>query len=466
MKRFKKASAALKLRKLAAGCFCASAAASLLYLLPVAGTAVTANLFTTAAYAAEGEEEGRRPPPTTRQSETLSRRVYERINEVMELRDAENYTEARTILDELKDMHSKGQLNNRETYTMFLFYANLDQVQENYESALANYQEILKLPEQTPEIMEQTWMQVGSLYYVLERYQDAINAFNSFNEIAAEPNEDVYLRIAYAYYQLEQYQNALDPLLKNFEILRAKGEEIPKNSYGLLRALYLTLEDFQKAYQVVREEVILYGDPESVVLLAQLSAQLEKFEDQTRLYYAAGLGGYLDSSSGYMTLASLLNNNDDPYGCAETVADGIEAGIVEEDFDSLNLVATCYSIAREDEKSIPFLEKAAELAEDGQTYIALARAHMTLGDYEKAIEAFNKGFEKGNLSRADQAYLLQARAYLELNRHDEGIAAARNAARDQRSADTAQTWITHLTNEKARYETLQRQRQELAQYFR
>lgn len=465
MKRIKHASAASKLRKLALSCFYAGTAASALYLVPVVESVMTAPLFSTAAFAAE-DEEGRRPPPTTRQSETLSRRVYERINEVMELRDQENFTEARKILDEIKDMHSKGQLNNRETYTMFLFYANLDQIQENYEAALASYQEMLKIPEQPPEQIEQSWMQLGSLYYVLERYQDAIDAFNSYNEIAVEPNDDVYLRIAYANYQLERYADAIPPLLKNFELLRAKGEEIPKNSYGLLRALYLTLEDYPKAYQVVRESILLYGDPEDWVLLAQLSAQMEKFEDQTRLYYAAGVGGFLDSSSEVQTLASLLSNADNPYGCAETIVDGLAAGTVDEEFDTLNLAATCYLMARDDEKAIPLLEKAAELAENGQTYMALARALMTIGDYEKAIEAFKKGFDKGDVGRADQAYLLQARAFLELNRHDEGIQAARNAARDQRSADTAQTWITHLTNEKQRYETLQRQRRELAQYLR
>lgn len=463
MKRYKTNTAVLKLRKLAGACLYAGATASALYLLPATDAVLDLDLFNGKAAAAEEE---RRPPPTTRQSETLSRRVYERINEVMELRDAENFAEARRILDEIKDMHSKGQLNNREAYTMFLFYANLDQMQENYEGALANYQEILKIPEQTPEVMEQTWMQVGNLYYVLERYQDAIEAFNTYNQIAAVPNDDVYLRIAYANYQLERYQDAIPPLLKNFELLRASGEEIPKNSYGLLRALYLTLEDYPKAYQAVRESILLYGDPQDWVLLAQLSAQMEKFDDQIRLYYASGIGGFLESSTGYVTLASLLSNVDNPYGCARVIETGLQSGAVVEDFNSLNLAATCYQIAREDEKAIPFLEKAAELAEDGQTYIALARAQMTLENYEEAIDAFNKGFQKGDLSRPDQAYLLQARAYLELNRHDEGIAAARNAARDNRSADTAQTWITHLTNEKNRYETLQRQRRELAEYFR
>lgn len=463
MKRYKTKSAAFTLRALARGVLCSGVLASSMYLLPVVDSGLGLGLLGASAQAAEQE---RRPPPSTRQSETLSRRVYERINEVMELRDAENYAEARKILDEIRDMHGKGQLNNREAYTMFLFYANLDQVQENYAGALANYQEILKIPDQTPETMEQTWMQIGNLYYVLERYEDAISAFNSYNQIAATPNEDVYLRIAYANYQLERYSDAVPPLLKNFELLRAAGKEIPKNSYGLLRALYLTMEDYPKAYQAVRESIVLYGDPTDWIMLAQLSGQMEKFQDQINLYYASGVGGFLESSSGYVTLASLLSNADNPYGCARVVEDGLKSGVITEDFNSVNLVATCYQLAREDEKSIPYLEKAAELADDGQTYISLARAHMTMENFEEAIAAFNKGFQKGGLARADQAYLLQARAFLELNRHDEGIAAARNAARDNRSADTAQTWITHITNEKNRYETLQRQRRELAEYFR
>jgi tetratricopeptide (TPR) repeat protein len=423
------------------------------------------SLLSNAVMAAE-EEEGRRPPPSTRQSETLSRRVYERINEVMELRDVEDFVGAREVLDEIREMYNEGRLNGRETYTMFLFYANLDQIQENYEGALANYEAILDLPELQQEILEQTWMQVGSLYYVLERYQDAIDAFNTYNSIASEPDDGVYLRIAYANYQLERYQEAIPPLLRNFELVRAQGEEVPKNSYGLLRALYLTIEDYVKAYQVVRESVILYNDPSEWTLLAQLSAQLEKFNDQAYLYYVSGVGNFLDSSTEWVTLASLLSNNDNPYGCAEMLSSGLEDGRIDAEFSTYNLTATCYRIAREDEKAVPFLIKAAPLAEDGQTYADLARVYLTIGEYENAVKAFDDAIEKGDLSRPDQLYLLQARAYLELNEHEKGIEAARKAGKDERSRDASRTWVTHLGNEKERYETLQRQRRELAQWFR
>lgn len=453
----------IKMRKLAIQCLMASASAAFVYALPVADSALQLAVFNNNAVAAEAE---RRPPPETRASETLTRKVYERVEQVMTLRDAEDYAGARVILDEIKDMYTKDQLNNREKQVLFQFYANLDQIQENYPAALASYQEILKIPELGQEVLEQTWTQVGSLYYIMEQYREAISAFETLNGIALEPDDDIYLRMAYAYYQLEEYSNAIVPLLKNFEIMRAKGEMIPKNSYGLLRALYLTLEDYEKGYQVVRESLVLYNDPQDWVLLAQLAAQLERFDEQARLYYASGTGNYLESDSDFVTLASLLNNNDNPYGCAEVMAKALEAGKVEEDEDNLSLTATCYRLAREDAKAIPYLEKAAEISETGELYAGLARVYMTLGDYEAAEATFKKAFEKGDMNRIDQVHLLRARNFLELNQHDQGIEAARNAARDSRSADTAQTWITHLANEKERYETLQRQRTELAEYFR
>lgn len=455
----------LKLRKLAAHCVVATAAAAFVYALPVVGTAVIPSVFNSTVMAAE-EEEGRRPPPETRASETLTRKVYERVEEVMTLREAEDYAGARRILDEIREMFNKDQLNNREKQVMFQFYANLDQMQENYPAALASYQEILKIPELQQEVQEQTWTQVGNLLYLMERYQESIEAFQTLLDISLEPDEDIYLRMSYAYYQLEEYANAIPPMLTNFELLRAKGEMIPKNSYGLLRALYLTLEDYQKAYQVVRESIVLYNEPDDWILLAQLSAQLERFSDQAYIYYVSGEGGFLSSQSDFVTLASLLSNNDNPYGCAKVMTSAMEAGMVEEDEDNLSLAATCYRLAREDEKAIPYLEKAASLSDDGEQYANLARVQMTLGDYAAAEAAFKQAFEKGGLGREDQVNLMRARNFLELNRHDEGIEAARRAARDSRSADTAQTWITHLANEKTRYETLQRQRKELANFFR
>jgi tetratricopeptide (TPR) repeat protein len=453
------------MKKLARELLLAGASVALVYSAPAVLT-LTDVSFAVISTASAAEGEGRRPPPTTRASETLTRPVYERIEKVMALREAEDYAGARVIMQEIKDLYDRDRLNDREKYTLWLFMASLDQAEENYVGAIANYRELLKLPNLQPDQLEQTWFYIGSLHYALEQFREAIDAFNTYNQIAIEPNDDVYLRIATAYYQLEEYQNAVPAVLRNMELARAKGKEIPQSTFGLLRALYLTMEDYPKARQVLREMVVLFNEAGDWGYLAAIEGQMENFTVQGETLFVANAAKYLDTEAQLLNLASQLYNNDNPFGCSKVISEGMSKGVIEEDEDNLSFLATCYQLAREDAKAAPILERAAPMAEDGELFIRLGRVYMTMSEWDNAIKAFNDGLEKGGVGRADQAYLSLARCYQELNRYDDGIAAARNAGRDERSAETSRNWVSVLTNEKARYDTLQRQRRELAQYFR
>jgi tetratricopeptide (TPR) repeat protein len=452
------------LNKLAASLvlFCSSVMA--VYLSPAVAILINENsILANAAYAADQE---RRAPPTARTSEPLSTRVAARIEQIIELEGNEQYAEARAILDELRGMHDNGRLNNRETSMMWLFYARMDQAEENFGGAIENYRRMLAVPNLDQERLEQTWLLLGSLHLAIEEFQQAIDAFNTYNALALEPNPDAYFRLATAYYQLEQYEAAIEPLLKNMELVRARGETVPENVYGLLRALYLIQEDYANARQVLREMIVLYNKPDDWDYLAQIEGQLENFTAQAHTYYVANAADMLDTESQLINFASHLFNNDNPYGCATVIETGMEEGIIEQDEDNLALIAQCYQQAREDARAAPLLEQAAMLSDDGELYNWLGRVYMTIGEFDKAVDAFDMALEKGGIARPDQLYLAQASAYRELNRFDEGLAAVRNAARDERSSATARAWITVLTNEKERYELFQQQRRDLAQYFR
>ena len=415
---------------------------------------------------AQDDDDGRRAPPEARSSQTLSRQVFTRINEVMELRDMENYPEALRILDEIRELFDRDRLNDREKFVMWQFYANIYQIQEQYNEAIQAYEQIMRLPNLTQEQLEQTLFYLGSLYYVQEQFPQAIQQFTEYNNIALEPNEDVYFRIGTAHYQLEQFQESIPFILRNMEILRSKNEAIPKNTYDLLRALYFNVEDYVKAYQVLREAVVLYNEPDDWVLLPAVLGQIERFQEQAQSYYVNDVLGHLDSDAQLINFAAQLYNNDYPYGCARIMERGMADGVIEQDEGNLSFLSTCYQIAREDAKAAPPLEKAAAMADDGELYARLGRIYSTMTEWEKSVDAFNQALDKGDLERTDQVYLSLARAYMELNRYDEGLEAARAAQRDERSRDTARTWVTVLTREKERYETLQRQRRELAEFFR
>ena len=437
--------------------------AAALTVLPVADIPV---IGSSQVLAQDEDDDGRRAPPEARSSQTLGRRVFTRINEVMELRDMEQFAEALEVLGEIKEDFDRDRLNDREKFVMWQFYANIYQIQEQYDEAIEAYEQILLLENLTQEQLEQTLFYVGSLYYVQEQFRQAIDQFNEYNQIALEPNEDVFFRIGTAHYQLEEFPEAIPFILRNMEILRSKGEDIPKNTYDLLRALYFNVEDYESAYQVLRESIVLFNDPDDWVLLPAVLGQIERFQEQAQSYYVTDSLGYLDSDSQLVNLAAQLYNNDYPYGCARIMERGMADGIIEEDESNLSFLSTCYQIAREDEKAAPPLERAAAMSADGENYARLGRIYATMTEWEKSIDAFNTALEKGGIDRPDQVYLSMARSYMELNRYDEGIEAARNAMRDERSEDTGQTWVTVLTREKERYETLQRQRRDLAEFFR
>lgn len=452
-----------RLRRAGRNSLLAAGVALALNGLPMAFDAMVPGLFSTQVQAAEAE---RRPPPEARQSETLSRRVYERIEKVMELRDAEDFAGARAELGEIRALFDQGRLNNREKQVMFQFYANLDQLEENFESALQNYIEINKLPNLTQTDREQTLTQIGSLYFMLERYQEAIDTFRELLAISLEPDAQVYLRIAFAYYSLEQYANVVEPLQTHMDMLRAAGQEIPYNTYNLMKSVYLLMEDYAKSYQAIREMIVLYHDEDDWVQLVQAAGALEQFDQQARLYYVSYIGGFLKAESDFRNLASILSNFDNPYGCGKTMEKSLADGVVEATEDNLFLTGTCFRLAREDARAIPFMERAADLSDTGDKYFTLGVTHMVLADWQKAVDAFTKAIEKGGLNNPGMVSIQQARAYMEMNRYDEALSSARAASRDREMADQAQTWITILGREKERYETIERQKRELAEFYR
>ncbi len=135
-------------------------------------------------------------------------------------------------------------------------------------------------------------------------------------------------------------------------------------------------------------------------------------------------------------------------GCSENSKTRLDEGLLDSNEDNWSRLAQSYQLAREDEMAVDPYITAAELSEDGEMYSRLSSIYINLSQFEEAVDTLELAFDKGNLDRADQAYIRQARALLELNRHDEGLAAIRLAARDERSEDTAATWLRYLENEK------------------
>ncbi|MFL2840310.1 MAG: hypothetical protein ACJ0BT_00485 [Pseudohongiellaceae bacterium] len=414
------------------------------------------------------QEEGRRAPPTARSAQSLSRPVYQRLEEIMELRDEGDVAGADEVLLELRVMHERGRLNGAEELSMWRFYANFAALAENYEEAVVYQELILGMDERylTPENRESALLLLGQLKFAIEDYNGSIDAYLEYLDMAFEVNISAYQRISFAYYSLEDYRNALNYILEYMDQTRSQGEAVDKSTYDLARSLYTLLEDLNGALQLTREMIVLFREPDDWEFFANVLGALERFEDQAEIIYAMNTFGFLDSEGQILNLSGQMFNTENYWGAAKIIEQGLREGLIEPDEDSWSRLAQSYQLSREDEMAIdPYIE-AAELSEDGEMYSRLSSIYINLNRFTDAVDAMENAFDKGGLNRMDQAYLRQARALLELNRHDEGIAAARLAGRDERSEDTASTWVEYLNNEKTLYETKERQRVLYQGFFR
>ena len=136
-----------------------------------------------------------------------------------------------------------------------------------------------------------------------------------------------------------------------------------------------------------------------------------------------------------------------PYKAAVVLDREMNAGIVESNERNLRLVSQAWYGAREDQRSIPPLERAADLSKDPELYVRLAQSQINLENWKEAAEALQKGIRLGGLKRSDQANIMLGMALFNQKRLEQARRAFENAARDNRSKRAAGQWIAYVDSE-------------------
>jgi tetratricopeptide (TPR) repeat protein len=157
--------------------------------------------------------------------------------------------------------------------------------------------------------------------------------------------------------------------------------------------------------------------------------------------------GMLNTASHITNLANLYLLHGLPYKAASVLDKEMKAGIVESSERNLRLVSQAWYQAREDEKAIPPLERAAGMSDDGELYIRLAQAHLNLENWPEAADAVEKGLKLGGLKRNDTANIMLGMALFNQKRLEQARRAFERAASDSRSRRAANQWIAYVESE-------------------
>lgn len=435
--------------------------AGMVAIAGVAGEVV----FSTSAYA---QEEGRRQPPPTRSSDTLSERVFRAINQIQEMMNPEdqntepNLEGAKRELDNLNERFDS--LNDFEKATLLNFYTNYYLAVDDTQSALDTFERILEIENLRPDARLRALQSLGQLYASEENYQLAIQYLNEWRELSETESSTVFQILALAHYNLEEYETAIPYLLNYMDAMREEGRDIAKNIYALLNAMYVELEDYEKALEVTELMVVMFDEASDWRNLGAIYGFLDDETKRLQSLEIAYRKGYLASEGEFLNLAQSLAAADAPWRGIKIMEDGLEQGIIEENAQNLRRLTQMYIMASEFEMAVTPALRLTEIANDGESWDYLGYIYLMNRDPESAAQALQTALERGGLENQGEVQLTLARALVELQRFDEALAAARRA--NELNTTGASQFVTFVETSRDRHRALEAQKQQAIEYYR
>ena len=406
--------------------------------------------FAAISTAANAEDNG--SDRKTKKAPAMTERVYKKLTEAQELIEKNKYQDGLAILSDLeKDSHlspyERAQTYNYFAYTYFTM--------ERYADAIKAYENVLKQPD-LPEALEQNSIYtLAQLYFIQENYTKAIDIIKQWFKLVEKPTENAYMLLGQAYYQLEKYKDSLVPLQEAYKMVTGRGDKPKENLLLLLRVDYFNLGDYPNMIKVLHELLTLYPKPEYWKTLAGAYSEMKRLDKQMSVFETLYEAGELTRGNEQLNLANLYLLYEVPYKSAVLLTKGLKSGLIEKNVRNLRLLSQAWLQAQESKKSIEPLVEASKLSDEGDVDVTLAQAYINTDNYKDAVGALESALKKRGLKRVDQAYVMLGMSLFETKRYNASIEAFQEAAKDRRSRNTAESWIKYVKSERDREKQLQ-----------
>jgi tetratricopeptide (TPR) repeat protein len=387
----------------------------------------------------------------TKETVAMSQSVYEKLTEIQELVEAKDYATAQRLTVELR---SKKSLSPYELAQIWNISAYSYYLQENYAEAIKSYDQVLAQPDLPEALLLSTLKTKAQLQFTQEDYEAALKTIRVLMASIAEPSADVLMLEGQALFQLGRYDEALKPIRSAIDLYRDQGQTPKENWLLLLRVIYFEQKDYDSMIDVVKELIIYYPKDTYILTLAGIYSELGDTMKQLVLTEVLYEKGYLNSASHITNLANLYLLHGLPYKAAVLLEREMGDDIVKSNERNLRLLSQAWYQAREDQKAIPPLERAAKMSSDGELYVRLAQANINLEKWTEASAAVQKGLQLGGLKRNDTANIMLGMALFNQKRLEQARRAFQIAAADKRSSRAANQWIAYVDSEIRRRDLL------------
>jgi tetratricopeptide (TPR) repeat protein len=236
-----------------------------------------------------------------------------------------------------------------------------------------------------------------------------------------------------------------------------------------LNFAYFQQEDYRKVRDIQKILLVNWPRKRYWFSLAGACTELNEENNLFASYDAAHTQGLLERESELVTMAQLYMQHEVPYKAATLLAAEMESGRVARNAKNYRLLSQAWSLAQEDERSIPALKEAARLSDEGELDLRLGNAYLNLSRYAECVTAVQAGLRKGGIKSPDNAQISLGMCLYNQQKYRAAINAFREARKTKRSTRIANQWIKVINSDIERNEQIalaeaaaRKQQQELA----
>ncbi len=383
----------------------------------------------------------------------IRNRVYTQFARAQKIADDGDKVAGLAVLDDVK-AHID-DLNSYEKAMLWNFYGFMYYGADDLRQAVTSFKQVIAEQAIPESLRLSTLYSLAQLSMQQQDYSATLgylSQWKSLNSKALLASQ--HMLFAQVYYQDKQFDNSLKAINAAISVAKANNE-LPKENWLILqRANHYELKQPEKVTEVLEQLVRHYSKAEYWLQLAGMYGEIGAEDKQMAVMEAAWQAGFIVKSQDIISLAQLYRYHGAPIKAAKVLDDAIAQGQVVASERYLEMLAQAYIAAKDDDKAIPVLIKAAEIADSGKFDAQLAQAYLNIEKWSQAIASADKALERGNIQRQGDMYLILGMSYFNLQKFDESLQAFKEAQGIKGSEKIAKQWYKYVEREQGQYAQL------------
>lgn len=376
-----------------------------------------------------------------RKAGLVSEGTAKRINQLLELVTNEQYDEAIAGFKALQPKVA-GNAYEEALLQQNLGYVYLSKGGDNeFRAAIASFEKALSLKALPIPTENSMVYNLAQLHMQLENYAKAISLLEVWFKATVNPPATANILMANALGLTNRWREALPYVQKAI----ASTPNPQESWYKLLLAAQYELKDYKGCAETLEILTSLY--PDNKKYWEQLSGMYMELNEDAKALATMGLAhrkGFVTDEKQILNLARMYILNDAPYEAGKLLDAAIAAKQVAATDKNYALMAEAWIQAREWAKATDILGKGCDMAADGEMCVRKAQIHVDQLEYNAAVKAVDRAFQKGTLKRPGYAYMIQGRAAAETRNFKAAEEAFKKARGYEETKNSASTWLDYL----------------------